>query len=348
VVLSGAVVALGCTAYFAWHGALFDLLDSTLIQLGGAQLEAFDNPIPPLIGAHPPTDGRFIFLYTPPTLFNHILRGGTLFGGPVTTFMRELAVRVSYGIPILALAAAPLALWLTRRRAPPEIQRRCRSIVLFGGFFFLGIFPSAIWSHLAFVAAPAFLSLLIVCDRIETLRQPRTRRRWLAPALALVLSGAALVASARIASTTQTWFPKPLALPRASLFVTPSFEKLYHGALQFIADCAPPGASIFVAPDLPILYFLADRTNPTPYDLTIPGNVDEDVIVSRLEADQTRCVVYNPRMYPEFPPFASLFPRLDRYLRTRFDQAVLIAGEGSEWHGLIRKDSPPPETGQER
>lgn len=341
VVLSGAFVALLCSGYFAWRGAFFDLVDSTLLSIGGAQLESFDNPIPPLVGEHPRDDGRFIFLYTPPTLFNHILHGGQLFGRPVTHFVRELAIRVSYGLPLLALAAAPLVLWLTRRRARPEAQREARAIALFAALFFLGIFPSAIWSHLAFVAAPAFLALVIACDRLESLRPPRGGSRFVAPAVALLLSVAAVAASARTASTAKTWFPQPLDLPRARLFVTPNFEKLYHGALRFIDGCAPPGAAIFVAPDLPILYFLADRVNPTPYDLTIPGNVDEDVIVDRLEADRTHCVVYNPRMYPEFPPFAELFPRLERYLQTRYDRAEVIAGEGSEWHGLVRKEAGP-------
>jgi hypothetical protein len=341
VVLSGAFVALLSSGYFASRGAFFDLVDSTMLSIGGPQLESFDNPIPPLLGEHPRDDGRFIFLYTPPTLFNHILHGGKLFGAPVTHFARELAIRVSYGLPLLALLAAPVALWLTRRRARPEAQREARAIALFAALFFLGIFPSAIWSHLAFVVAPAFLALVIACDRIEGLRRPRGGARFVGPALALGLCVAAVAAAARTASTAHTWFPKPLDLPRARLFVTPNFEKLYHGALRFIDGCAPPGAAIFVAPDLPILYFLADRVNPTPYDLTIPGNVDEDVIVDRLEADGTRCVVYNPRMYPEFPPFAELFPGLDHYLETHYEPAQVIRGEGGEWLGLVRKEAPP-------
>src|SRR5262245_13081473 len=50
VVVAGAITAFGCAAYFAWRGALFDLIDATLLQIGAAQLNAFDNPIPPLLG----------------------------------------------------------------------------------------------------------------------------------------------------------------------------------------------------------------------------------------------------------------------------------------------------------
>jgi hypothetical protein len=125
--------------------------------------------------------------------------------------------------------------------------------------------------------------------------------------------------------------------------VTPNFEKLYRGAARFVDRCAPAGEAIFVAPDIPILYFLTGRANPTPYDLIIPGNVDGNAIVARLEADGTRCVVYNPRMYPEFPPFEELFPELDRYLRANFRRAEIIAGEGSEWYGLVREEAPFPD-----
>ena len=39
-------------------------------------------------------------------------------------------------------------------------------IVLFSLFFFLGIFPSAIWSHLVFVAPPSLLVVALLLDRL--------------------------------------------------------------------------------------------------------------------------------------------------------------------------------------
>jgi hypothetical protein len=93
---------------------------------------------------------------------------------------------------------------------------------------------------------------------------------------------------------------------------------------------------VFVAPDQPLLYFLADRRNPTPYDLVIPGEVDGDRIVARLEATGTRCVVYNPRMYLQFAPFEELFPQVARHLAGSYRRVGSFGAPGREWHGLVR------------
>jgi hypothetical protein len=68
--------------------------------------------------------------------------------------------------------------------------------------------------------------------------------------------------------------------------------------------------------------------------------VDGRLIVERLEASQTRCVVFNPRMYPEFPPFGDLFPELARYLGRAYRRTEIIGGGGAEWHGLVRSGTP--------
>jgi hypothetical protein len=92
---------------------------------------------------------------------------------------------------------------------------------------------------------------------------------------------------------------------------------------------------------MPIFYFLADRPNPTPYDLTIPGDVDGSLIIRRLEESRTRCVLYDPDMYPEFPPFRDLFPELASHMDEHFEGTRLIADEGAprspKWLGLVRK-----------
>jgi hypothetical protein len=343
IVASGTTIALGVTAYFGAQGALLDLIDATLIHIGGPQLEAFNNPIPSIFGAMPSSEPRFIFLYTPPTLFNHLLHGGTLFDRPITLFMREMATRLTYGIPMVTLAVAPLVLWITRRYRDQRARRETHTIVLFSLLFFLGIFPSAIWSHLAFVIPPTLLVLALLLNCFEDMARRRVEGfRWVAIAAAGIILSSCLIASIRIGETVQGWYTTPLDMPRATLFVTPNHAALYHGAAKFIESCAGPDEPIFAAPDIPIVYFLTGRRNPTPYELTIPGNVDGQVIVDRLEHSETQCIVYNPRMYPEFPPFETLFPDLFLYLRTDYRQMEIIEGVGSNWHGLVRREEPTP------
>ena len=339
VVASGGAVAISCMLYFASRGALPDLIRATLIDLHGSQLEAFSNPIPSILGALPRDDPRFVFLYTPPALFNHMMHGGLILGLPISPVLRETTVRLSYGLPLAALLLVPFALRATRHQHDARNQREASTIVLFAALFFLGIFPSAIWSHLAFVLPPTLLVLALLFDRLEEIghrRFPRTR--WIGIACSTLLTLVFIGASVRIAGIIQGWFPVPLGLPRASVSVAPDQAKLYRGAVAFISRCAAPGETTLSLPDIPLVQFLAARPNPTPYELMIPGNVRGDIIIRRLETDETRCIVYNPRMYPEFDPFEELFPEVSAYLRENYRKAAVIRGEGSEWYGLMRNE----------
>ena len=214
--------------------------------------------------------------------------------------------------------------------------------MIFAALYFVAIFPSAIWSHLAYVAAPSLVVLALVGDRIQGwLRtwSPTGSRIW-AGSFA-VLTAAGMIAEARTAADVRRWYPIALGLPGASVFVSADQAALFRGAVRFIDACAQPGAPVFVAPDIPLLYLLSGRPNPTPYDLTIPGNVSGELIVERLEATRTRCIVYNPNMYPEFPPFEELFPQLARHLDRAYRRAQIIRGGGREWHGLVRRAAEP-------
>ena len=338
IAISGIVVTLGVLSYFLVTGTLMDLLESTVIQLGGDQLQSFNNPIPPIFGRHPATDPRFVFLYTPPGFFNTMLHGETILGQNVTREVHSLAIRLSYGIPLVTLVAGALLALATWREDDPSEARRIRVPVLFALLFFLGIFPSAIWSHLAFILPPILLLIGLLMDRADL----RWSRRgsgaaigWRAVCAAIVLfaSGAGVSISADIAR----WHPTPLELPRASLYVSPGQAQLYRAAVRFIDDCAPPGEPIFVAPYMPVVYFLSGRANATRYDLTIPGNVEGDLIIVGLDQNRARCIVYEPVMYPEFPPFRELFPKVNRYLRRNYEERQTIEGGGSHWQGLVRR-----------
>jgi len=143
------------------------------------------------------------------------------------------------------------------------------------------------------------------------------------------------LAALRIPDDIRRWHSTALDLPRASVHVAPEQAALYRAASEFVETCAAPEEPIFVAPTHPLLYFVTDRRNPTRYDLTIPGDVDGELIVRDLEASGTRCVVYDPEMYPEFPPFDELFPRVYQFFETDF-QRVPIPGPTRSWDGLTR------------
>ncbi|MEN8185329.1 MAG: hypothetical protein ABFS46_22650, partial [Myxococcota bacterium] len=146
----------------------------------------------------------------------------------------------------------------------------------------------------------------------------------------------------RVSADVHRWYPIPWDLPRASLHVDREQALLWRRARTFVEGCSEPGGFIFAAPLIPLLYFVSERRNPTPYDLLIPGRVDGPAIVERLEASGTRCVVLDTETYPEYPPFAQLFPEVDRYLGQAFEPQLRIRGERGSWLGLVRREAPRP------
>ncbi len=333
-VLGGAALVIPVAVAFALAGALPALIDATLVTIGASQLDAFRDPLPPLLGAHP-EDARFVFLYTPSALYSYLVRGEELLGLPMSPWLRGAAIRAAYGGALATLVAGATMALLARGNA-------LRTVVVFGLLLFLGIFPSAIWSHLAFVAAPVLLVLVAGVARTDRALADRSRAAawgWRAAWGSVVLAGA--VAGAWISRDVVRWYPEPLGVARGHLRVAPDQRDVLRAATRFLERCARPGEPVFAAPDLPILYFLAARPNPTRFDLVIPGNVKGPEIVDALERTGTRCVVYNPRMYLQFRPFAELFPEVAALLETDFRRVAEPRGGETAWLGLVRRDERP-------
>ena len=340
IAMPGIAVTLAFLSYFALTGTFADFINATVIQLGGDQMESFNNPIPPVLGSHPVDDSRFVFLYSPPYLFNKLIHGEALLGIPIDSAMQSLMIRLSYGIPLAALGAGVLLLFSGRSDATDGERRSVRVIVVFSLLFFLGIFPSAIWSHLAFVMPPVLLLLGLIGARCDAAIRRRSESASTAVrGTAAALTVAVLAFGGMASSDIARWHSEPMALNGATLYVTPDQAQIYRRTVDYVRSCGPPDEPIFVAPYMPVVYFLAGRSNATRYDLTIPGNVDGQRIIDSLESAKTRCIVYNPVMYPEFAPFRELFPEVSRYLAEQYRTKRRIRSGGETWLGMIRRDA---------
>lgn len=339
VVVAGGGLTLAAASYFVATGSFADLVHATFTQLLSTQAASFYHPIPPILGSHPQGDGLFVFLYSPPALFGYLIHGESLLGVRISPAVCALAIRLSYGLPLLGLVLAPIVLYGTRETDRGSERRASRVVVVFAGLFFFGIFPSAIWSHLAFVLPPVLLVGAWVGDRferaLEVAKPGGARALYVSCAVGVLLL--ALLAVRSVADIRR-WHPVALGLPRASVYLGGEEALLYRGATAFLEQCARIGEPIFVVPTHPLLYFVTDRPNPTRYDLTIPGDVDGEAIIRALESSRTRCVIFDPDMYPEFPPFEQLFPELADFLDTHYER-VAIRGESRTWYGLQRREA---------
>ncbi len=339
-VAAGFLVGLPVIGYLVWTGTFGAFLYDTLIVIAHSQLDAFNQPIPPVLGAHPANDGLFVFLYSPPLLFNYLLRG-TSYARPDTILeLIGVGIRVGYGCAYLALVAAPLLL-VDRVRSPdPATRNAARAVLPFAALFFLGIFPSAIWSHLVVVLVPLLIVLALLAKRVGDLTDRLGPASvWVRRAMMVLLASGAVATVVKGSKNLREWHSEPLGLAGASVRVDPHQAALWRDAAAFLGACAEGDPTVFVAPDMPLLYVLTGKRNPTPFDLIIPGNVEDDVIVERLRAAQTRCVVFNPRMYPQFAPFDRLFPQTAAYFTSAFEVKRRLGAGDAAWLCLERTEA---------
>lgn len=339
VIGSGACLAASAVVYLSATESLGAFWEATLVTLLGNQLTAFNQPLPPVFGAHP-RDGLFLFLYSPGVLFHYLVQGLPGLGGVAFVEVISLAIRVGYGSALLAIAVAPILLWRRLRREPGTEVVDARVLIPLCAVMFFGIFPSAIWSHLAAVL-PAQIPLLALIGEslafavVGRLLPPvrRVAVRGAAVMLTLVVAGAV----ARMGYDIRAWTPHSFGLVGASLFVSSRDHHLYGEAMSFLRQCARDDETVFVAPDMPILYVASDRRNPTPYDLVIPGDVRDELLVQKIELAGTRCVVYSTKMYPQFESLPVLFPKLYALLRNAFEVRGAAEYDDARWEFMVRR-----------
>jgi hypothetical protein len=342
IVASGTVFLVLGIGWLAATGTLGPWIDSTLLSLVGSQLQDFDNPIPPILGAHPEGDPRFVYLYIPSSLFDYLLRGDRFLGLALTPGFISTSIRLFYGLPIAALVAAPAWWAWSTPRADAEEAEDDRSaaslaVIVFAVVFFFGIFPSAVFSHLVYVLAPVLLLFAWLGHQVErglAARRPLLGRSWLV--LCSVVVTATVAACATVPGHVRRTYDTPSQLRHVGLLVTPGQAKLHAEAVRFIEECARPGEPIFTLPILPILYLASERPNPVKWDLLIPGAIDEETIVASLEDNRVRCVVRQRDMNPEFPPLSKLYPTLDGYVTHNYGKGRPLSGGGQVWYGLAR------------
>ncbi len=343
VVAGGSALLLLAGVGLAATSSLPDWLDRTLLTLLGSQLASFDNPMPPVLGPHPEGEIRFFYLYMPSALFDRLVRGEPFLGGPLEPTAISSWIRLSYGLPLAILLAASARLaWSAGARARGACSASGLSApaILAGGYgvvFFFGIFPSAVYSHLVYVLAPILLLAGWLGAGLEAWLEERARglgrTSW---GMAVSLTAALFVASATLPAGVRAAYATPSTLPGATLRLSSTQAALHEQAIRFVEDCAQPGEPIFTLPVLPILYLASGHPNPVRYDLLIPGAIDEDEIIERLETRRVRCIVRQRDMYPEFRPLEALYPKLDGYILENYTRGRPLRSGDQLWHGLVR------------
>lgn len=332
-VTAGAAVGMIAVAYLVATGAWPAFFNATFITIVGSQMEAFNQPLPPVFGAHP-QGGVFYFLYGPGALFSAMFQGDPL----ANTATISAMVRIAYGGAYLALVLAPVLAWRLARHPDARVRVTVRVLFPFAVLFFLGIFPSAIWSHLAVVVPPLLVVLAAAVSlTLATMDRRSPRFALLTRCLGVAVLAVIVGLTGRLELGIRRAFAEPLVLPSTNLHVSARDAALYRASTEFLARCAAVDEPVFVAPYMPLLYVTSERANATPYDLLIATDVNESVAVERLQSAGVNCVVFNPTMYVQFEPFEKTFPELAAYLSSRFEEVGSAKAGDSEWKFLRRR-----------
>jgi len=138
--------------------------------------------------------------------------------------------------------------------------------------------------------------------------------------------------------------------PRAPFALDPSVRKTTARVLRELRSLTRPGEPIFVAPYAPLFYFLANRPNPTRYDIITPGHparteVQEEIVRvlegSGVNVILVRKIALDGRKDSRFPRYT---PILAQYMRTRFE----LHSRTGEWALHVRREVDAAETDRHR
>lgn len=246
--------------------------------------------------------------------------------------LRRLFISWEFRIPVLLYGVTFLEVareqWRARRAPAPRpplspalLQRL--ALALLGSVLYLRATGRSDYYHLAPILFPAYL---LGVDGIA-----RLWRRWI-PARSDVLA-VVLVVLVMASSLSLHEFDRAA---RRSLERTDEVELMPGGPYIARADQTDdlvaevrrrtqPGEPIVVLPWYPIVYFLAERPNPTRYDWLFPGYLTTDSAVAAfiddIDRSSAQVVVYSPISIDGLPDrsLEAFAPEIHRFLMERFE-----------------------------
>jgi hypothetical protein len=244
--------------------------------------------------------------------------------------LRRMFISWEFRVPVLlyALALGELvrAIGRGRRSRPPTSVAPATllraSLALFGGVLYLRATGRSDYYHLAPILFPAYL---LGCDGLARIwaRFTRLGTGAFAHALVALLMTASLaihqfdlaVARARDDAGKVEVIPGGPKIP-----ATDALDDLVRDVRARTAE----GEPIVVLPWYPIVYFLADRPNPTRFDWLFPGylatQAETDAFLERIDRSGVRIVVYSPISIDGLPDraLAAFAPGIHRHLMKAF------------------------------
>jgi hypothetical protein len=244
---------------------------------------------------------------------------------------RPLLVPAVLGAYLVPLGVILAQAWLLARDLARRRDAAARCVLVPGaGLFLLGVLPRADYHHLVLVLPLVWILLADLAQRLP--RAPRAGTVALAWAFALVSASAPWT---QVLLDTSERLEAPLRLERAPVVRAKEAEvRGLRAAVSWLSERTRTGEPVLVVPRDPLLYFLADRPNASPFPLALPGAFDHVRFGDALERVDT---VFARDTAHDGMPLFRLMPDLHEALRGGF------AVDDGYLDRLQSAGDPPPE-----
>lgn len=344
--LGGALVVLPYLAWFAWHGALDEMVEQTLV-FPFSVMSSFDYPrLPdpwPLFGRDeelragignyfPSILATLWWNDCPGCWAGGLGRGGSLYQ---RTAFWDVTLKLVFWAPIaFAALAAPLwtgaALLEVRRRGGIGAEGRGRILVLALAVGFLLAFnPPRDWVHLMMVYPPSMVvgaALAVQATRLVPRAVATTLR-----AMLLAGTAALLVVTLALMSDLRRRVDHWLEHPRARVYADRLNGPLIEDVLAWIERNVPPGAPLPVYPTQPALNFLAARQTVAGYYVIWPMQAaSRDArVLEEIERRGVDHILFSVSQWAHLRPFQDNAPELFGALVSGWEMGEVFSREAN-------------------
>jgi tetratricopeptide (TPR) repeat protein len=206
-------------------------------------------------------------------------------------------VVAAYYLPITILLAAMLRLGLQALRRGIDVRwLKLFSLFIFSLMNFLGVFPRSDIHHLMLASGPVLVlgTVLIGEIQLRGLTKNILHLTLLVPILMLCTISITNAWSLRFHPDAVSRNSELLDFERGGVYVTADQYSAISDVLSYF-ETVNESDPLLVIPIHSMYYFLAQRRNPTPFPLILPGALDEVVVNSALASEDLRNVIYLDR-----------------------------------------------------
>jgi len=340
-IFGGLVVCLPVFAYFAYKGALDDLVQNAFLLPISLETTRETTPLIPL---------------WPLLKQDAFLRGNWLQYAPAVSFMRhllswqsatppgflyretpiwEILLKLIHYMPYLTSLATVILLAKHYIKGTFSTKHmKTVAVLIFAVSVFMTQHEPFDFAHLMQMYLPVFLLLGFLADAVYSKARLRKMLFYLALSAGAILMVLYLYHTVAGVSFIANLHSAKLEGPRADIYLSEYDRDSCSEALRFIKENTSSDEPILVLPYHSLFYFLAQRPNPTRFEAIWPVKIFENMdkeIIAASEEKHVEYIVEFPQVHKAIGSYKEFAPEIADYIHNNFAIEKAI---GNPYKGL--------------